>query len=977
MPPERSVKVRLKGDISDFNRAMLGGSSAAKEFSRDLNTSNDRMGNLVQTSLALGPALVPISAAAIPAISGLTNQLGFAVAGAGVAVLAFQGIGTALKAVNDYQLEPTTANFDKMRETLATLGPDGQNFVMFLQSIRPELQRLRDAAEGGLFPGAEQGISDLMNLLPQAEHIVSTVATSVGDLIAEAGDNLDDPRWQKFFTFLEDEARPTMLDMGRTLGNFIEGFANLWMAFDPLSDNFSRSFLQMARDFAVWTDGLSKTQNFHEFLDYVTEVGPEAWDTLGALSNALLQIVEAAAPVGAATLPIITAVSKAIGGLADSDLGPVVIGVAALASALSRLKALKIAANGSALGGLFGKSVFGGTTAGFKSVTVAADNLRLAQEALAKSAIVTQETLAKSAIVAREAQFALIPNSAKRAAITQYATASQDAVAQYATASRDAAAAEQEWAYALSARRRQVASAAVGAAGLAFVMSDLDDKAGMTNTAMFATMGMMVGPWGAAVGGAIGGIKDLVEANDNVSASFERVDASLRLGTSGYEQQVTSLEKAKKALAEFKAERNNTRPGMFQGLGDAFADQKNLIEGLVGKSDVEELTEKYKKRAAATRDMGIALDEERAKSYGYNLSLDGTTASLRAQSLAVLENIDAHNKRNNDTLSKSGKEVAYQAAIDAGTESIKKNGRTLDINTEKGRANQTALDAQAAAWNNLAPASQLAAGAQEKAHEQLVNTAIAMGKGKEAAEEYADSVMNIPPDITTAIKLLGKDATAEDIAELLDQYGLARKDVVAQLKATDLTKPQIAAVLIALDSLRRKRTNPKISVEIDEAEKQLAHIKSLIRGLTGKKVTIETVYKETIQNGRGNPGVFGLNKADGGHIIGPGGPRDDLIPAWLSNGEYVVNAAATKRFLPQLEAMNAHRFADGGMAQLQPMPRPALDGQVTNPAAMSFSLKGARVAIDKDGFASFVDGRIELVTAGQANHYGAQRRAGN
>lgn len=60
--------------------------------------------------------------------------------------------------------------------------------------------------------------------------------------------------------------------------------------------------------------------------------------------------------------------------------------------------------------------------------------------------------------------------------------------------------------------------------------------------------------------------------------------------------------------------------------------------------------------------------------------------------------------------------------------------------------------------------------------------------------------------------------------------------------------------------------------------------------------------------------------ADGGRVTGPGGPRDDAILARVSNGEYVVNAAATRRNLPLLEAINSGRdqvrytpqFAEGG-----------------------------------------------------------------
>lgn len=54
--------------------------------------------------------------------------------------------------------------------------------------------------------------------------------------------------------------------------------------------------------------------------------------------------------------------------------------------------------------------------------------------------------------------------------------------------------------------------------------------------------------------------------------------------------------------------------------------------------------------------------------------------------------------------------------------------------------------------------------------------------------------------------------------------------------------------------------------------------------------------------------------ATGGLITGPGGPTDDAILARLSNGEFVVNAAATARHRPLLEAINgAPRFASGGI----------------------------------------------------------------
>ncbi|MFC0245826.1 tape measure protein [Falsochrobactrum ovis] len=81
-------------------------------------------------------------------------------------------------------------------------------------------------------------------------------------------------------------------------------------------------------------------------------------------------------------------------------------------------------------------------------------------------------------------------------------------------------------------------------------------------------------------------------------------------------------------------------------------------------------------------------------------------------------------------------------------------------------------------------------------------------------------------------------------------------------------------------------------------------------------------------------GILGLRDggvvkaASGGYIRGPGGPRTDSIPAMLSNGEYVVNAAATKQFKPLLDRINSGgmALAGGGMAALRAPTMPVLSG---------------------------------------------------
>jgi hypothetical protein len=64
-----------------------------------------------------------------------------------------------------------------------------------------------------------------------------------------------------------------------------------------------------------------------------------------------------------------------------------------------------------------------------------------------------------------------------------------------------------------------------------------------------------------------------------------------------------------------------------------------------------------------------------------------------------------------------------------------------------------------------------------------------------------------------------------------------------------------------------------------------------------------------------------MGKAAGGYISGPGGPKSDSIPAMLSNGEYVMNANAVKKY--GVDRMNAMNFSGGGLVPpIVPQPIP-------------------------------------------------------
>lgn len=171
------------------------------------------------------------------------------------------------------------------------------------------------------------------------------------------------------------------------------------------------------------------------------------------------------------------------------------------------------------------------------------------------------------------------------------------------------------------------------------------------------------------------------------------------------------------------------------------------------------------------------------------------------------------------------------------------------------------------------------------------------------AQEYADSVGKIGANVEASTDLLGRlGAVAEDslagaltnlfttgirearnFGEALRGIGFAVVDAIQQMLAAELA----AQALKSLRSLFFKGG-----------------------GLVGGDSAVEA--------------------ADGGLILGPGTATSDSVPAWLSNGEYVVRAAAVQQpgVLSALESINrgsaspalnefrgARRFADGGLVE--------------------------------------------------------------
>lgn len=161
---------------------------------------------------------------------------------------------------------------------------------------------------------------------------------------------------------------------------------------------------------------------------------------------------------------------------------------------------------------------------------------------------------------------------------------------------------------------------------------------------------------------------------------------------------------------------------------------------------------------------------------------DKQAESARIAAKANAENAKSILDAADAALSASGSQIALEKAIDDATAAAKENGRNLDINTEKGRANRSALDDIAGAALRLVDAEKAA--------------------GTSAEEVAAKTQRARDAFISTAVQMGMTGAEAEKLA---DKYGLIPKTVATDVRA-NLDQQSVAAAQKAIDSLTRPRS---------------------------------------------------------------------------------------------------------------------------------------------------------------------------
>jgi TP901 family phage tail tape measure protein len=298
-----------------------------------------------------------------------------------------------------------------------------------------------------------------------------------------------------------------------------------------------------------------------------------------------------------------------------------------------------------------------------------------------------------------------------------------------------------------------------------------------------------------------------------------------------------------------------------------------------------------------------ALEQVRKQAGDASVTVEGLARGEKTAAQAAKEAAEATNaltaaasEFTNVALGARGSAREYEAALDAVTASVKANGKSLDITTEKGRENQAALDAIAESGLAYAEATYKQTGSGERFRKvlertraDLIQAARRFGLTRQQADAYADKVLQIPSKAETQIITRGLAEANRRLDDFVERLAIVNGKVV------------------------------RVRVEANAAN---------------------------VREGRtANLGSPSAARATGGILPGPPSRRDNMVIA-AASGEFVVNAAQTARHRPLLEAINSGRlpgFAEGGFVDVSPfsvndaferyqsrLPKPITPQQVTS-----------------------------------------------
>jgi TP901 family phage tail tape measure protein len=372
-----------------------------------------------------------------------------------------------------------------------------------------------------------------------------------------------------------------------------------------------------------------------------------------------------------------------------------------------------------------------------------------------------------------------------------------------------------------------------------------------------------------------------------------------------------SLEESTGAVTDYTRElvaKKLAEADAFAGAKNAGISQKELTDAILEGGDaVEELRQRLYDYAN-----GNPFDPSIANSVNtlnhLSEGLERADQNFDDQAAAAAESAD----------STENAAAAYQEAADKAAELQSNLRQLIDAVNEANGVGQDAVSSNAAYQTALAGIS-AEVQRQRDEYEQLNGTldgfALSLDESTVAGSSNADMLSDVA----------GKAQAAAAAQYDLDLKTMSSKDATDKYMGTLAAQRQAfidSAVAAGYDAGEVQKLADKVFALPSEKEVEIlaqtaaaqSSVEDFIRRNAGRRFN---VYIDAINSGGGS-GRAAIKQASGGYISGPGTGTSDSIPAMLSNGEYVINAAATRRNRALLDAINNGAFrgyANGGEVQ--------------------------------------------------------------
>ena len=164
-------------------------------------------------------------------------------------------------------------------------------------------------------------------------------------------------------------------------------------------------------------------------------------------------------------------------------------------------------------------------------------------------------------------------------------------------------------------------------------------------------------------------------------------------------------------------------------------------------------------------------------------------------------------------------------------------------------------------------------------------------QGKDQVDALSIALSLIPQETLAQVsaEVTGKtdaDSLNQAIRNIPQLWNAYQNAIQSGKGGADALRDAIKSIPLAWDAYEKATAEGKPEVDA---------LADSIRALQSRTVTVTTQFVTTGSNQGEHIGYGTIPKATGGRIYGPGTGTSDSIPAWLSNGEHVIRAAAVDK----------------------------------------------------------------------------------